>query len=193
MPKSAVRRTNPTTLPPIEVRLSEREGVRVGREILGMADPARRAKVLKEFERILSAWANALANVPNAGLRSDLLARARPLAARAETFWKAMHREPDVLTFASFKEFIDVNTIGTQLQGFLKLVEWINEEKSKRGGERRAFRKQRNEEWKAQVRLFLARHARRIPKAGKPKHESQLIRIAQAAVDRALRSHGAIE
>jgi hypothetical protein len=149
--------------------------------------------MLKELERVLSAWARALENVPYVRLRSDLLARAKALATRAETFQRAMRREADVISFAAFNGFVDVDAIGNQLEGFQKLVEWINGEKSKRGGERRAFLKQTNEEWKVQVRLFFARHSRRIRKVSKVKRESQLLRISQAAVDRALSSQKSVE
>ncbi len=193
MPKKAIRRMGPPARAPIEVRLSEREGVRIGREILGEPDPAKRGEALKELERILGAWAEAIANARYVGLRSDLLARAKPLAARAETFWNAMHREPEVLTFAIFKKFLDLDAMRTQLQSFQKLVDWIGEERSKRGGEPRAFLKQTNEEWKAQVRLFLARHSQYIPKGDEAKRESQLLRVARAAVDRAMRSQKSVE
>ena len=187
MPTRPIRRSIPAAPTPIEVQLSDREGVRIAREVLGITDPARRLEVLKDFELILSKWARALLNVPNVRLRSDLLARARPLAARAETFWQVMLREPDVLSYAGFKGYVDFQVLSKQLQGFHKLVEWINEEKSKRGGERRAFRKQTNDEWRAHVHRWFVPLSRRLSKTEKAKRESQIMRIAQTAVERALR------
>jgi hypothetical protein len=92
------------------------------------------------------------------------------------------------LSFAAFKGWTDFRTLTEQLQGFQKLVDWINEEKSKRGGERRSFRKQTNDEWKAHVHRWFLSHSKGMTKAQRAKREAQILRIAQGAVGRALRA-----
>ena len=186
MPSRKPRQTKLGVPPKVVVRLTASERLKVTREILEIASPAMRATVARDLDRLLSIWASQLANVPNVSLRSDFLSRATPVAKRAETLWSFIEREGELLSIAAYMGFVDLGVLNTQLRGFGRLVAWMKTEKTKGGGERRAFRKKINEEWKALARAWFVSHAKGIRAHEKKRRESTFLRLAHAAVARAL-------
>jgi len=186
MPSRKPRRVKTLGSPKVVVTLATTERVKVAQKLLEIASPAERAPVTRDLDRLLGIWASQLANVRNVSLRSDFLSRAEPLVERVRTLWAVMQREGDLLSVAAFKGFVDLDVLKTQLEGFPRLAAWLKEEKTKGGGERRSFRKQVNDEWKAQTRAWFDRHAPAMSAKERTKRQSALVRLAQTAVERAL-------
>jgi len=157
------------------------------RSLLGLEDDSAASAVLSELSRFLDHWASELANIPNVGLRSDFISQAEPLAKRAESFWNVVMRaDPALLSLAEYCGFVSVHTLGTQLRGFGRTAEWIKQEKSKKGGERRSFRKQTNEGWRAQLAAWFDGNVRAMPARRRRLNNQKFMRLVEALVERAV-------
>lgn len=172
------------------IHLAEREKTRIGLSVLGIKDGAQRTATLADLERMLGLWASVLVNVPNVRLRSDFLSGAEALATRASTFRSVVQRaDPELLSLISFKEFVDFDVLEPQLDGFEGFLAWMNQEKSRRGGERRSHRKQRNDEWKQQLADWFDRYAQYVPEKERATRKARLLRLVHPAVERAVKSN----
>ncbi len=185
MPTRKPRRT-PKPARPLTVPIVDLETTQL-RSLLGLEDDSGASAVLSELSRFLDHWASALVNIPNVGLRSDFISHAEPLAKRAESFWNVVMRaDPALLSLAEYCGFVSVHALETQLRGFGLTAEWIKQEKSKKGGERRSFRKQTNDEWRAQLDAWFDRNVCAMPARRHNLNKQKFVRLVEALVERAV-------
>jgi hypothetical protein len=185
VPTRKPRRIRPPTAKRIAVRFSRRERTEIGVGLLAIADGTERTAALAELERILGADASALANVANVRLRSDLVGLVEPLVLRVRALSRELQKTDAVtLTYAEAGSFFSVPALAEQLQGVEDFLEWIKSEAPKKGGERRAYRKQTLDNLKAGWSTWFDRHAE-ATKAEVRSRKSRFVKHVQAIVERA--------
>ena len=97
-----------------------------------------------------------------------------------------MRADPALLSLAEYCGFVSVHALETQLRGFGLTAEWIKQEKSKKGGERRSFRKQTNDEWRAQLDAWFDRNVCAMPARRHSLNKQKFVRLVEALVERAV-------
>ncbi|GAA0709824.1 hypothetical protein GCM10009105_10560 [Dokdonella soli] len=162
-------------------------------ELLGIKDGPRRTTMLTDLTRQLDVWASELANAKNVLLRSDFISLAAPLAKRAGTFSNVLQRADGHLTLLmEYQRFVNFEVLHCQLQGFQDFLGWLQQESSKKGGERSSYRKQCNARWKdALTSWFDARHK---PSSGQATEQQRrrFLLIIQRVVERAVKTFSQI-
>jgi hypothetical protein len=188
MPTRKPRRLRPKVSQKVIVRLDEADRTRIGMTWLAIADGPARTSALSDLERILGIWASALANAPNVLLRSDMISWTEPVALQGRTFVRAIKRlDRDIKTFAVALGFVNFTRLRREITGLNTFVAWVRKEAPKRGGERRAVRKQVNTFWGGFLGEWfdLNAKANSIPR---PQRRLKFLRHAQRVVERAVRS-----
>jgi hypothetical protein len=152
-----------------------------------MTDGPARTAALSDLERILGLWASALANVPNILLRSDTVSWAEPVALQGRTFVRAIKRlDRDIKTVASRLGFVNFKQLRREIAGLNTFVAWVKKEAPKRGGERRAMRKQVNDFWIGFLGEWFDRNTMSTT-TSRAQIRVRFMRHVQRAVDRAVR------
>lgn len=187
MPTRKPRRLRPKVLPKILVRLDETERTRIGMTLLAMTDGPVRTAALSDLERVLGLWASALGNVPNILLRSDMVSWTEPVALQGRTFVRAIKRlDRDIKTLATTLGFVNFKRLRREIAGLNTFVVWVKNETPKRGGERRAMRKQVNDFWSGFLGEWFDRNTKSTT-TSRAQCRVRFLRYVQRAVDRAVR------
>ena len=172
---------------PITVVLTTKERKDLGIELLRIHEGKHRTETLAELDRILGIYASEWANADNVYLRSDIVSLAEPLAKAVDRFWAALQStDPHVLSMISFKKFVDFNVLEEQMEGLRRFQEWLRKEPSKKGGERRSYVKARKEDWTAALTTWFVCHRQSSPDAKPKKDARKFVRVALAAMERAV-------
>lgn len=186
MPTRKPRRLRPKAPPKLVVRLDEAERTRIGKTLLALADGPTRTAALSDLERVLGLWASAAANVPNILLRSDMVSWTEPVAMQGRVFIRAIKRlDRDIKSMAAGLGFVNFTRLRREIGGLNTFVAWVKKEAPKRGGERRAMRKQVDDFWRGFLGEWFDRHAKSVA-TSRVQHRLQFVRLAQRAVDRTL-------